>query len=204
MSSVEEVWDAESSSATSSSKKQQQSALHVPKIAALFCIDKPMEETPDSLLILGVQVRNPSLVAGLHDDDDTDFWMLLDSGSMVHTCEVTRGSDLPLLSPTKPLDFRDVQGNSIKHHGLRKVPLMLGDVWQVASEVNFEVSNTAHSVLSLGKMLADGAELVVDSSGGYIKKNGSYIDVQLRDNVLMCKAKRIGGTSSQQPRAESV
>jgi hypothetical protein len=61
----------------------------------------------------------------------------------------------------------------------------------VNSEVNFEVSDTAHSVLSLGKMITDGAELFVDSTGGYTKKNGGYIDVEIRDNVLMCRAKRL-------------
>jgi hypothetical protein len=103
---------------------------------------------------------------------------------MVHACEVSRGCDLPTVSPTKTFDVRDVQGTRIVHHGCRKVPLVLGEIRQVKSEVNFEVSDTAHAVLSLGRILADGTELVVNGSGGDLENNNSYVDVQLRDKVL--------------------
>ena len=140
-------------------------------------------------MVLGVG----SMISGIRGRGDlgkNEFWILLDSGSMMNTCEKNRAQDIPLNRGSVRHDLRDVQHHPICHYGSRKVDVTLGDAKTALAEITFEVSDVAHPVLSLGKMLAGGAHMVAGPKGGHITMKGERFDIQLHDNVLLVKGRR--------------
>ena len=89
-------------------------------------------------------------------------YVLLDSGSEVHTCLSGFAPQTPLdTSPAGSRCLLDVQSNPIAHYGCKEIKMRLGDAEDGGDEViaraKFEGSGVSREVFSLGKLVNDGA-----------------------------------------------
>ena len=92
---------------------------------------------------------------------DRDEWLLLDSGSMVHACGLDVATDLPV-KPSRQTTLQSVDGSGISHYGQKQICVTLGNTDKVDASINFDVANVAYPVLSLGKILHSGAQLIMN------------------------------------------
>ena len=68
--------------------------------------------------------------------------------------------------------------------------MVMGSSSTVSASVDFHVTDVQYPVLSLGKILEQGARLVMDGKEGYLIKGGKMADVKIIDHVLMVEVSR--------------
>ena len=120
---------------------------------------------------------------------DSDDWLLLDSGSMVHACGLDVAPDL-LVKPSRQTSLQSVDGSGITHFGQKQIAVTLGSSDKVDANINFDVANVAYPVLSLGKILESGTQLIMTGTKGYLIKGSQRANVEVRNSVLMVQARR--------------
>ena len=92
--------------------------------------------------------------------------LLVDSGADDHICHPEYAKESPSKKSTG-LKLRDVQGNTLSHHGTRHVNLTVGTQGQRAN-IDFQVADISDDRLSLDKLLRNG---IVSRLNG---ENGSF------------------------------
>ena len=136
------------------------------------------------MLALG-EKEDPELVCGL----EARRYVLLDSGSEVHTCASGFAPQTPLDTSTAGSRcLLDVQSNPIAHYGFKEVKMRLGDAEdggdEVIAKAKFEVSGVSREVFSLGKLVNDGAVGYFEKGNCWLTKQGKSVKICERKNTF--------------------
>ena len=90
---------------------------------------------------------------------------------MVHACGLDVASDLPII-PSRQTTLQSVDGSGISHYGKKQIFVTLGKEDKVDANISFDVANVAYPVLSLGKILESGTQLIMNGTTGFLIKSG--------------------------------
>ena len=172
---------AAATATTDDDDQQQQAARTIKAVRS-----EPVRDDEESLWRFGLRGESLTVGASSFDHDD---WLLLDSGSMAHACGLDVATDLPV-KPRKQTKLQSVDGSGISFYGQKQICLTLASEDKVDAKINFDVASVSYPVLSLGKILETGTQLVMNGRTGYLIRGSRRADVEVRNNVLMVRARR--------------
>ena len=114
----------------------------------------------------------------------------IDSGSDEHVCGYAFAPLAPTRETTNKITMRDAQGNEILHEHQRDVKVrMEGERGSATAVATFEVADVKGAILSAGKLVQKGFNVMLSPTGSYLERGGSRVELVTKKNSFYLPAR---------------